>query len=79
MKTTDMTPDVTRIGALDMQVCVPADWSDDKVISFANGVNPCGTEAGWGIVREGSKYLAGDPERVPCKEREGFVHIMLEA
>jgi len=62
-----------------MQVCVPADWSDEQVKEFADRANMCGTTAGWQIVREGSKYLAGDPERVPCHDRAGFVHIMLEA
>jgi len=71
--------EVTRRGMLDMQVCVPEDWTDEQVVSFANGQNPRGTTQGWEIRREGSKYLNGDPERSICSDREGFVHIMLDA
>lgn len=70
---------VTRRGMLDCQVCVPKDWSDDQVKSFADKANPCGTECGWSIRREGDKALSGDPERVPCEQRDGFIHIMLDA
>ncbi len=74
-----MTAEVTKIGALDMQVCVPEDWSDAKVLGFADRENPCGTENGWFIRREGDDGLAGDPERRLCTERANHVHIMLDA
>lgn len=70
---------VTKCGALSMQVCVPADWGDFAVKAFADQENLCGTEHGWFIRREGDKALAGAPERVPCSSRPGFVHIMLDA
>jgi hypothetical protein len=78
MKATE-EPVVTRCGALDMQVCVPEGYPDWRVLEFAEEQNPCGTTGGWQIRREGSKYLAGAPERNPCDEREGFVHITLDA
>jgi hypothetical protein len=74
-----MSAQVTRRGALDMQVCVPADWDDEPVRRFANMENPCGTENGWHIRRAGDKALAGAEERVPCESRPGHVHIMLDA
>lgn len=70
---------VTRRGALDMQVCVPADWGDDAVKRFADQENLCGTADGWTIRKEGDPALKGDPERVACGGRLGFVHIMLDA
>jgi hypothetical protein len=70
---------VTRQGALDMQVCVPAEWTDEQVKAFANRENPCGTSHGWQIRREGDKALAGAKERVQCKTLESNVHIMLDA
>jgi len=70
---------VSYYGVLDMQVCVPADWTDEQVVEFANASNPCGTEAGWHIRREGSDLILGDPERGPCNEVAGKVHIMLDA
>lgn len=70
---------VTRRGALDMQVCVPADWDDYAVKRFADRENLCGTSNGWVIRKEGDKLLNGGPERMPCAERKGFVHIMLDA
>lgn len=71
---------VTQRGALDMQVCVPKEWTDDEVIHFANTANPCGTSQGWVIRREGDPALHGDPERIPCAEidRPDNVHIMLD-
>ena len=74
-----MSAEVTRVGILDMQVCVPEDWTDLQVRRFANDQNPCGTENGWHIRREGDPALQGKPERNPCDYRVGHVHIMLDA
>lgn len=73
-----MTATVTRTGPLDMQVCVPADWTDEQVIAFAERENTCGTQAGWQI-RTDEKWLAGCPVRNPCRDRAGFVHVTLDA
>jgi hypothetical protein len=72
---------VTQRGGLDMQVCVPKNWSDEQVIHFANLANPCGTSKGWMIRKEGDPALSGDPERKQCEEidRAENVHIMLDA
>lgn len=70
---------ITQTGTLGMQVCVPDRWDDERVLAFANRKNPCGTETGWHIRRDGDEALQGDPERQPCAEREGYVHIMLDA
>lgn len=70
---------VMRTGLLDMQVCVPADWTDKQIQEFSEAENPCGTTAGWQIRKQGDKLLAGCDERVPCAERKGFVHVMLDA
>jgi hypothetical protein len=72
-------PEVTREGLLDMQVCVPEDWIDSQVEEFANKENCCGTMSGWRIRKEGSELLDGSPERNPCAERKGCVHITLDA
>lgn len=74
-----MTAEITRRGMLDMQVCVPADWTDEQVKEFADRENLCGTEHGWHIRKAGDETLNGDPERQPCKLRPGSVHIMLDA
>ncbi len=70
---------VTKTGPLDMQVCVPADWTDEQVKEFADTENLCGAQNGWQIRRQGDKALAGADERVKCEGREGFVHVMLDA
>ena len=70
---------IARRGFLDVQVCVPADWPDDQVLAFAEAEYPCGTESGWEIRREGSPFLAGEPERCPCQRSPGHVHITLDA
>lgn len=71
-------PQVTKTSMLSMQVCVPSSFSDDQVTEFANAENLAGTQNGWTIRREGDKALMGRPERVPCDERCGCVHIMLD-
>ena len=72
-------PNVIRTRLLDMQVCVPENYTDDQVRKFAERANPCGTEDGWHIRREGDPRLNGDPERVPCGWLAGHVHITLDA
>ena len=74
-----MSAEVTKTGVLDMQVCVPADWTDEQVKTFADSANMCGTQHGWHIRKAGDQALAGDPERQPCALREGHVHVMLDA
>ena len=72
-------PTVTKTSALSMQVCVPEVWEDEQAKTFADTENECGTQHGWQIRKEGSERLAGDPERRACADREGFVHIILDA
>jgi hypothetical protein len=72
-------PVVTKHGILDCQVCVPAEWSDQEIIAFAEAQFPCGTMNGWAIRREGDPMLAGAHERVACAGRAGFIHVMLDA
>ena len=74
-----MNPVVTRRAMLSIQVCVPAGWSDAQVIEFTELDSPCGTTNGWQVRKQGDKALQGADERVPCAEREGFVHVMLDA
>lgn len=69
---------VTRSGLASMQVCVPYDWTDEQIVSFANRENPTGIASQWTIRREGDEWLNGDPERNPCEERELHVHVMLD-
>ena len=71
-------PEITRKGLLDMQVCVPKNWTDHQVKTFADDYNPCGTKNGWSIRKEGDKFLKGAHERVQCSDREDYVHIMLD-
>jgi hypothetical protein len=72
-------PEVIKLRALAMQVCVPASYSDERVQEFANEQVLCGTTNGWKIAKEGNEMLDGCSERVPCETRKGFVHIVLLA
>jgi hypothetical protein len=74
-----MVAQVTRRGALAMQVCVPADWTDEQVKQFADRENYCGTENGWFIRRQGDDKLRGANERTSCETLNGHCHIMLDA
>ena len=70
---------VTYYGVLDMQICVPKDWTDEQVVEAANRLNPIETKTGWVIRKEGDRALSGDPERKPCTTYDDRVHIMLDA
>jgi len=72
-------PEVTRMGALSMQVCVPTSWTNKQVKAFADANNTCGTENGWSIRKNGDRLFNGAAERVSCASRKGYVHIMLDA
>ncbi len=76
---TSKDPVVSNLNILCIQVCVPENWTDKQALEFAEKENPCGTRGGWHMRRNGDKLLMGDPERRPCDEREGFVHIMFDA
>lgn len=69
---------VLRKCLLSCQACVPSDWDDRRVTDFVNTENPCGTELGWAMRKQGDPNLAGCDERVNCRDREGFVHIMFD-
>lgn len=76
---THTDPVVSKRRGLSMQVCVLADWTDEQALTFAEKENPCGTEHGWHMRKEGDESLAGAKERTPCKDREGFIHIAYDA
>lgn len=71
-------PQVTRETFFSLQVCVPESFTDEQVEEHVNGVHPSGTIRGWRIRKEGEESLKGDPERNPCVERQGCVHIVLD-
>jgi len=73
----EMKPEIIRQYPLSVQVCVPETWSDQAVETFANKEYPCGTSNGW-YVRKDLKMLNGDPERNPCSDKKGYVHIMMD-
>ncbi len=73
----DHKPEVTKIRIFDMQVCVPAEMTDEEAELFANSANPAGTTNGWAIRTE-DRLLNGDPVRQPCQERTGCVHITFD-
>ena len=75
-------PEVTSRRALSMQVCVPSDWSNEKIIEFAEKDYPCGTTGGWSIRTDGEHSLPSAlryQERVACEAKPNFVHIILVA
>lgn len=69
---------VSRYGMLNMQVCVPADWTNEQARAFAEREYPCGTSAGWSM-RTAETEGDGYPERNPCHDRPGYVHITFDA
>lgn len=75
---TDATTGVTlRSHLVNMQVCVPADWTLAQIESFANTDNPTGIQSRWKIAKTGHEILAGTSERVECAQDPAKVHVML--
>lgn len=70
-------PVVTQARLLVMQVCVPALWTNDQMLEFAERENPAGTLHGWAVSEDGHPCLAGTPARVTCDDRPTFVHVVL--
>ncbi len=64
---------------LAMQVCVPETHTDEQIIAFAEKANPCGTQHGWAIAKNGHPALKGDPETVKCGENPNQKHCVLIA
>ncbi len=65
-----MEATITQMAALNVQVCVPVEWTDEQAIAFAEKEYPCGTTNGW---------CPGKFDRVNCAERTGMVHVVLDA
>jgi len=63
-------PQVLREDLLWLAVCVPEDWTDAQIEDFANRAAPAGTSHGW-VVHH------AEGARVPCAERDGYVHVVL--
>jgi len=76
-KASPNSPQVIQIGVLDMAVCVPEGWTDDQIVAFARQT-PCGTSGGWQIHRH-KDGETGAREQVPCRERPGYIHVLLDA
>lgn len=75
---TQPTPQIAHYGFLDCQVCVPKEWTDAEVLEYVEKEFPSGTQNGWFIRGPGHELLNGAPYRVPCSDRSGCTHIMLE-
>jgi hypothetical protein len=65
-------PMVTSVKLLCLQVCVPDEWDNEAIRTFANEANLCGTTNGW--------VVSDRPEvaPVPCEGRKGFKHVILD-
>lgn len=70
-------PNIARMGWLSIQVCVPAEFTDEEAIAAGEKLCRCGTEFGWHVAS--SEQIGGDPERVTCTKYPENVHIVLIA
>jgi len=66
-------------GHISMEVCVPAEWSDEQVLEFAEKQNHCRTASGWTIRSECDRSISEAKDRVQCVTRKDYVHIMLDS
>ena len=58
---------------LAIQVCVPADWTDEQIVAF--GVDYELAKGG----RNNPAFSIRRGKRAPCSQRAGCVHVVLEA
>ncbi len=72
-----MDPIIVRAGLLTIQCCVPKEYTDQQIIEFAERHNPCGTQHGWSVRKEGNCF--NSPERVECTKHKENVHVLLDA
>lgn len=70
-------PAVMRMTLLDLHVCVPDTWTDERTQTWVNNESPAGTEHGWELYQDGAERLVGTPSRVKCADRAGYVHRVL--
>jgi hypothetical protein len=68
---------ITRRGLIDMQVCVPSEWTDAQAEDFANRANPTGIRSPWRLRAADDPAQAGAQIRVTCAECADNVHIMM--
>jgi len=73
---TGKVPEIVRWSLLNLQVCVPEEYTDAEVIEFADHNHRTGLDHGWRIVRA-DEMTDGSPERNPCSQRKGCVHVLL--
>lgn len=71
-------PQVLKVRLASAQVCVPVEWSDIEATDFMNASHPTGLDHPWAMRKSGHPALLGFADRVRCRDRDGFVHIMFE-
>ena len=70
-------PEIKFRWYLSLQACVPIDWPDDLTEIFVNSGDTIG---GW-RVRPDESVLneeSGIPSHMPCHEKPGFKHMILD-
>lgn len=72
-----MPAQIVRHGLLDLQVCVPEDYTDEQAETYANDARPTGIESKWRMRSADDPAQNGAPIRVKCQQDPGHVHIML--
>ena len=60
------------------QVCAEESATDQEIEEYVNCVLPTGLDSKWVIRKQGDTVLEGDPERQPCEDKSGWVHVMLD-
>lgn len=72
-----MKPSVIQQRFLNIQICVPKDWTDEQAEEFANEEISTGITSKWEMVHDNDDMLNGDPERAQCDDDPEYIHIVL--
>ncbi len=65
-----MKPNVVRRSLVNIQVCVPNEYTKDQIEEFINTEEPTGIQSSW--------RLDESVARVTCASCNGNVHVILE-
>lgn len=67
LQTVDDSPLVIQQSVFQVQLCIPSEWSDEKIIGFCTQEVPPGTEGGWKI----------SSNRGQCENNKNKIHVVL--
>ena len=70
-------PNLVRMSLINLQVCVPKEFTDEQAEEAANQLHPTGISSKWTMREAEDPTQMGAPLRVQCQQHPENVHIMM--